>query len=69
VENVAVRSVTGGPAPDGVLRSVQTSVQRLAADQAWWREQREKLATARRRLDSAAAELAGIGAKTRPAQP
>ncbi|MGA2990876.1 MAG: argininosuccinate lyase [Candidatus Korobacteraceae bacterium] len=65
-ENVAVRSVTGGPAPKEVLRSVRVSMERFAADQAWWREQKEKLEVARHRLDSAAAELTGAQATIKP---
>ena len=57
-ENVAVRSVTGGPAPNEVLRSLKTSVERFVADQAWWQEQKKKLEAAHRRLDAAAAKLA-----------
>jgi argininosuccinate lyase len=57
-ENVAVRSVTGGPAPSEALRSVHASRERLAAHQAWWREQKDKLEEARRRLDTAASRLA-----------
>ena len=65
-ENVAVRCITGGPAPDEVLRSVRASMERFAADQSWWREQKEKLEAARRRLDSAAAGLAGTPARIEP---
>jgi len=56
-ENVAVRSVTGGPAPSEALRSIGASRSRFAAHQAWWWEQTEKLKEARRRLDAAASQL------------
>jgi hypothetical protein len=41
-------------------------MERFAADQAWWREQKEKLEVARHRLDSAAAELTGAQATIKP---
>jgi len=40
-ENVAVRSVTGGPAPNEVLRSTKASRERLAGHETWWRDQLE----------------------------
>ena len=39
-ENVAIRSIIGGPAPQQVLRSVKAGRDRLAADEAWWRSRR-----------------------------
>ncbi|SBV98449.1 Argininosuccinate lyase 1 [uncultured Alphaproteobacteria bacterium] len=56
-ENVAVRRVTGGPAPVEVRRSVNVSRKRLADDEGWWREQQGRLDAAHNRLDAAAAEL------------
>jgi len=58
-ENVAVRAVTGGPAPGEVLRSVQASRERFAAHQAWWEAQKLRIEEARQRLNAAASELAG----------
>lgn len=57
-ENVSVRSVTGGPAPTEVLRSVKASRDRLTGDATWWSAQKAKLKEARGRLDAAASELA-----------
>ena len=56
-ENVAVRSVTGGPAPGEVMKSVKAGRERLAGHEAWWRQQLEKLEAARHRLDAASARL------------
>jgi len=56
-ENVAIRSIIGGPAPQQVLRSVKAGRARLAADGAWWKEQAHRLESARQRLDVAAKAL------------
>lgn len=58
-ENVAVRSITGGPAPSEALRSIETSQSRLDTHKAWWQEQTAHLKEANRRLDAAVAELTG----------
>ena len=58
IENVSVRSVTGGPAPSEVRRSLKASRERLASDEAWWSEQNARLKEARDRLDATATELA-----------
>jgi argininosuccinate lyase len=56
-ENVAIRSIIGGPAPQQVLRSVKAGRERLAVDAAWWEAKKHGLETARQRLDQAAREL------------
>ncbi len=56
-ENVAVRSMTGGPAPEESLRSIAASQSRFADQQAWWKAQEEKLSEARGRLEAAEAKL------------
>jgi len=56
--NVAIRCVTGGPAPVAVLRSVKASRERFAGQEAWWQDRQEELEAARRRLDDAASRLA-----------
>lgn len=60
-ENVSIRSITGGPAPVEVLRSVETGQERLSRQQGWWRGEVERLEGARRRLEAAAWDLMKLG--------
>ena len=56
-ENVSIRSVTGGPAPDEVRRSLRASEARFASQCAWWQRKRQDLVDAQHSLDRAAARL------------
>jgi argininosuccinate lyase len=69
LENVAVRRVTGGPAPNEAGRSIKASRTRFAEYESWWRKQREQLEQARLRLDTAASELAGSDPHTSSVHP
>jgi argininosuccinate lyase len=56
-ENVSIRSVIGGPAPDEVRRSLSASEARFVSQCAWWERKRQDLIDAQDHLDRAATRL------------
>jgi argininosuccinate lyase len=54
---VAVRSLTGGPAPEATLEAIAASTAQLESDRAWLESRRAALADAERALQEAAAAL------------
>jgi argininosuccinate lyase len=64
MQNVMVRSVTGGPAPSEMVRSVKSSKRRHSDQQKWWRAQDEQLRKAQQRLREAVATIIQHGSQS-----
>lgn len=54
---VNIRSIVGGPAPEETARALEAARERLRGDEDWLRQRRERMAAARKRLETEARAL------------